>query len=157
MYGDPTVIRGLARTLRDLADDLRGEADRLVARAEGTLWTGLGADAMRHRARERGTALRRTAERHEDAADALDRHAAEVERLQDLIAAIERRVRTLLSHARDRLAGLAGAAAAAAGGLDALVPDPLDRLLDHFESPSPGHRAWLHVDLPPGLQLPGAA
>jgi hypothetical protein len=92
MYGDTRVIRGLARRMRDQADDLRGEADRLVGQAEGVWWTGWAADGMRSRARARGSALRHTATLHDDAAQALERHADEVDRLQELIAWVERRV-----------------------------------------------------------------
>lgn len=141
MYGDTSVIRGLARSLRDQAADIRTEADRLVGQADHTHWTGLAADAMRSRARERAATLRRTAALHDDAAQALDHHADEVDRLKELIAAIERRVRQLVDGARDRLADLTG-------GLRGMLPDPLDDLLDHFVSPPRGSMAWLDVDLP---------
>ena len=38
MYGDTTVIRGLGTRMRDQAEDLRGQADELLARAEGVAW-----------------------------------------------------------------------------------------------------------------------
>ena len=103
MYGDTARIRALADELRDRADDIRGLADRLTARADQVPWQGLAADAMRDHARRRAAALRRTACLHDDAADALDRHAREVDRLKDLIAAIERKVRGLIESARDKL------------------------------------------------------
>ncbi|MCW2766889.1 MAG: hypothetical protein JWO11_2848 [Nocardioides sp.] len=145
MYGDTSVIRGLARSLRDQAADIRAQADRLVAQADSTHWTGLASDAMRARARERAGALRRTAGLHDDAAQALDQHADAVDRLKELIAAIERRVRHLVDAARDRLTGLAGGLT---DGLRHLVPDPVDHLLDHFVPPPHGSRDWLDVDLP---------
>lgn len=138
MYGDPTAIRALARGLRERAADVRSEADRLAGLAVASPWSGLAADAMRGRAYERAAGLRRCAERHEDAADSLVRHAAQVERLQELIAAIERRVRALVEGAVDRLASLAAA----------VLPDPLDDLLARFVPPPHGHRDWLSVDLP---------
>lgn len=131
MYGSTATIRALAARLRERADEIRAEAARLAARAEQVPWQGLAADAMRRHAQDRAGALARTAALHDDAADALDRHAREVDRLKDLIAAIERKARDLLGAARDRL-----------------VPDALDGLLHHFDPPLPGSREWLTVDLP---------
>lgn len=122
MYGDTTVIRGLARTLRDQAGDIRHEADSLVGRADAVHWTGLAADAMRRLARDHAGDLRSCASRHDDAADALDRHAREVDHLVDLIASIERKVHSLLE---------------AAG-----------HLVPHLELPSHGSKGWLDVHLP---------
>ena len=131
MYGDTTTIRALARDLRERADDLRAEADRLSARADSVSWHGLAADAMRAHAHGRSAALRRTAALHDDAGDALDRHAREVDRLKDLIAAIERKARGIIDAARDRL-----------------LPDALEGLVRRFTPPLPGSRDWLTVDLP---------
>lgn len=131
MYGDTGTIRALAVRLRERADEIRTEAARLVALAEQVPWEGLAARAMRAHAHDRAAALTRTAARHEDAADALDRHAREVDRVKDLIAAIERKVRGLLSGLKDRL-----------------VPDALDGVLNRFVPPPPGSREWLGVDLP---------
>lgn len=131
MYGDTTTIRRLAVQLRERADEIRHEAARLAARADQVRWDGLAADAMRRLAHERAAALLRTAALHDDAAAALDRHARAVDQVKDLIAAIERRVRGLLSAARDRL-----------------VPDALDHVLHGFVPPPPGSREWLTVDLP---------
>ena len=131
MYGDTTTIRALARDLRTRADEIRTAADRLSARADHVAWRGLAADAMRGHAHDRSAGLRRTAALHDDAADALDRHAREVDRVKDLIAAIERKVRSVLDAARDRL-----------------VPDVLEGLVHRFTPPAPGSRDWLTVDLP---------
>ena len=54
-----------------------------------------------------------------------------MDRLKDLIATIERKVRGLIESARDKL-----------------VPDVLDELVDRFVPPPPGSREWLTVDLP---------
>jgi hypothetical protein len=145
MYGDTTIIRGLATALRERADDIRREADRLAARADAVHWEGLAADAMRHHAHDRAADLRHTAGLHDDAADALDRHAREVDRLKDLIAAIEQRVHRLVEGARDRLADLGHRVI---DGITGLLPDPADELLDRFVPPPPGSRDWLSVDLP---------
>ena len=141
MYGDTQVIRGLARTMRTEGSALRSEADGLLARAESVPWSGLAADAMRATVHAQVGGLRRTAALSDDAAEALERHADEVDRLKALIAAIEHRVMTLVAAARDRLAGLVGL-------VEGVLPDPLDELLARFDPPPAGHRDWLLVDLP---------
>ena len=103
MYGDPTAIRRLASGLRELAAEIRTEADRLVSRTDAVGWLGEAGGALRERVRDRALALRRSAVLHDDAADALERHAREVERLQRLIEEIERRVHRLVDAARDKL------------------------------------------------------
>ena len=125
MYGDTTVIRRLGVELRERAEEIRGEADRLVARTDAAGWLGQAGDALRERVRSRALALRRSAGRHEDAADALERHAREVECLQHLIEEVERRVRRLVE----------GASWA-------------ERWLQRFEPPASGSLGWLHVEVP---------
>jgi hypothetical protein len=130
MYGHPTAIRRLAAALREQAGEIRGEADRLVARTDAVGWLGRGGEALRDRARERAVDLRRAATLHDDAADALDRHAREVDRLQRLIEEVEGRARRLVDAARDRLDDWA------AGWLDA------------FDPPPRGSVRWLDVEVP---------
>ena len=149
MYGDTETIRGLARTMRTQAGARRAEAGMLLGRAETTPWTGLAADAMRLRVRAQVASLRHTASLADDAAEALERHADEVDRLKALIAAIEQKVMAMVSAARARLGELAGLAAS-------VLPDPLDELLAQFDPPPSGHRDWLTVSLP-GLDLGGTA
>jgi hypothetical protein len=98
---------------------------------------------MRGRARGGAGDLEHTAWLHDAAADALDRHADEVDRLKALIARIEQTVLGLVAAARHRLSSLIGS----------IVPDPLDLLLDRFDPPPPGHRDWLTIDLP--FSIPG--
>jgi hypothetical protein len=145
MYGDTTVIRGLARRLRDQGEAIRAEADSLAAHAEAVRWSGLAADAMRSLARTHAGDLRQCAVRHGDAAEALDRHAREVDHVEDLIAGIERRVRGVLD-------GALHAGGHAFGGLtDALahvVPDPLEHWAQHFVPPPHGSKEWLDVHVP---------
>jgi uncharacterized protein YukE len=126
MYGDTTAIRRRAAELRERAEEIRAVADRLVARTDAIGWLGQAGDALRERVRERAVALRRSASRHEDAADALDRHAREVDHLKHLIAVIERRARRLLDAAEGWAA----------------------TWLRHFDPPAPGHLGWLHVEVP---------
>jgi hypothetical protein len=142
MYGDTQVIRYLARTIRHQGEEVRREADRLLAAADSVGWQGLAADAMRSQARSRTSALRHTARLHEAAADALERHAAEVDRVKAQIRAIEQAVTAMVAAARDRLSGVIGA------GLALIAPDPVDQLLDRFVPPPSGSMDWLRVDLP---------
>lgn len=83
MYGDTTTIRALARRLRERADEIRDLAVGLAASAREVDWQGVAADAMRTHVETRVRALHRTARLHEDAADALDRHAREVDLIED--------------------------------------------------------------------------
>ena len=131
MYGDPTAIRRLAAGLREQACEIRGEADRLVTRTDAAGWLGHGGDALRDRARERALDLRRAATLHDDAADALDRHAHEVDRLQRVIEEVEGSARRLLHAARDRL------------------DDWVSGWVDTFEPPPSGSLQWLAVEVPP--------
>jgi hypothetical protein len=138
MYGDTSVIRGHARRLRERADDLRTEADALLGSSEAVRWTGMAADAMRRLAREHATGLRSCAGAHDEAADALDRHASAVDRVKELIADIERRALGLMGSATSGLAGLVGHA----------LPDAIDRWAHDFDPPPHGSREWLDVRLP---------
>ena len=100
MYGETDVMRHRVGQLREQGADLRRLADQLVGQTDRIAWTGHAADAMRERARERATALRTCAERYEAAADALDRHADDVDHLKDAIALRERKAAALVADAR---------------------------------------------------------
>jgi hypothetical protein len=130
MYGDTTAIRRLADRLREQAGEIRAEADRLVAMTDSVGWLGRAGDALRDQARQRAGALRRSAALHDDAADALERHAREVERLQRLIEEIERRVLRIVEAARDKL------------------DDWLGWWVEEFDPPPTGSRRWLDVEVP---------
>ena len=138
MYGDTTVIRGLARGLRKQGQEIQAEADALVGRAEAVPWAGLAADAMRRLAQDHAGALRTCAGLHEDAAEALERHAREVDHLKDLIAAAERRVLRVL----DDVGGVVHSL------VSHVVPDAADHWLDGFVPPPHGSKGWLDVHVP---------
>src|SRR5262249_13703057 len=125
MYGDSSVIRGHARRMRDRAGEIRAEADALLGAAEAVPWTGLAADAMRRLAREHAEGLHRCALAHQDAADALDRHARSVDHVKDLIASIERRAMGLIGTATSGVAGLIGH----------VLPDAVDDWAHDFDPP----------------------
>lgn len=138
MYGDTSVIRSHARRLRERADEIRSEADALLGSAEAVPWAGLAADATRRLAREHAAGLRACADAHEDAAGALECHAREVDRVKDLIAAIERRALGLVESASSGLAGIVGH----------VLPDGIDHWAHDFDPPPHGSIAWLDVRLP---------
>lgn len=121
MYGDTEVMRRRADQLRQQGVDIRVLADHLVARTESIGWTGRAAESMRERIRDRASQLREAADRHDAAADALDKHLGEVERLKDLIAITQRKVTSLAGD---------------------------DEELTTLEPPPDGHRDWLSVSVP---------
>lgn len=138
MYGDTSAIRAQARRMRERGGEIRREAAALLAAAEAVPWTGVAADAMRGLAREHAGGLRSCAGAHEAAADALDRHAREVDRLKDLISTIEHRALGLLEGAGSGLAGL----------VHHVVPSPVDRWAHDFDPPPHGSLEWLDVHVP---------
>ncbi|WP_110180646.1 hypothetical protein [Nocardioides solisilvae] len=141
MYGETAAMRRRVGQLREQALEIRQMADRLVARAEAVPWHGRAAESMRLRIKERAAHLREAAGLHETAADTLGRHVQEVDRRQDAIAVVERKVDSLVGDARARLE--------AARQTDPDVePEPEDAPLLAFEPPPPGHRDWLDVELP---------
>jgi hypothetical protein len=120
MYGDTEVMRRRAAQLREQGVDIRTMADRIVAQTEGIGWTGRAAESLSHRMRERATHLRDVAARHDGAAESLEAHLLEVERLKDAIAGTERKAAALVA----------------------------DAPRDDFTPPPPGHKDWLAVELP---------
>lgn len=124
MYGDTDVMRRRAAQLREQGVDIRTMADRLVAQTEGVGWTGRASVALGERIRERAGHLRDVAARHDGAAELLEAHLQEVDRLKDAIAGAERKAASLVADA------------------------PGDRGLTAFTPPPPGHKDWLAVDLP---------
>jgi len=124
--------------MREQAREMRDEAEALVGTAQCVGWTGLAADAMRRLAHEHAARLRACADAHEDAADALDRHAREVDHVKELIATIEHRVLSLLDSAGSGLAGFVGQ----------VLPDGIDRWLRDFDPPPHGSPEWLDVHVP---------
>jgi hypothetical protein len=108
MYGEPSRIREVAVRLERRAEQLRAEADRLQAASEGSPWVSAAADRMRAHARDRRYELRQVAREYDEAADRVRVHAAEVQRLLDLIAGIERQVRAILGEALARVQDAVG-------------------------------------------------
>lgn len=153
MYGEPSKIREVAERLESRAEQLRAEADELHARSETIGWTSVAADRMREQARERRDEIRVVAQEYEEAAQRVREHAAEVQRLLDLIATIERQVRSIIGEALGRVHD---AISQVAGGIkDMLTPgDEADRRLAETPTPPPGHKDWLDMpDVVPGVRL----
>jgi hypothetical protein len=79
MVIDTAGIRHLARQLRERAEEIRTEAARVRRRADAVPWQGRAAEAMRAHVDARLATLVATAGLHDDAAEALDRHARAVD------------------------------------------------------------------------------
>lgn len=153
MYGEPSRIREIADRLERRAEELRSEADRLHAASEDSPWVSAAADRMRAHARERRDELRQVAREYDEAAARVRVHAAEVQRLLDLIAAIERQVRAIVGEALARAKEAVGDVLD--GIKDVLTPgDEQDRRIAATPLPPAGHRDWLGMpDLVPGVRL----
>jgi len=95
MLTDTTGIRHLARRMRERADEIRAEAALVRRRADDVPWRGRAADAMRTQVAVRLTTLAATADLHEDAAEALERHARAVESLTGVAGAVSSAVHEL--------------------------------------------------------------
>lgn len=149
-YGDVDVLRRRVDQLREQASDVRSLADQVVGRTDAVGWTGRAAETLRQRVADRASDLRAAADRHETAADSLEKHLVEVDRQQEEIATLERTATDLVAEARTRVAH---ARDSSADGVR-VDPDPDDLTLAGFEAPDPGHRDWLDVDLP-GLRGSG--
>jgi len=151
MYGDTEVMRKRAAQLREQGVDIRAMADSLVTQTEGVGWSGRAASSLDDRIRERAAHLRDVARRHDVAADSLEAHLAEVDRLKDAITNTERKATALVSDARGRVARLQEPADPADPDHPADVrrlPAPEDEVLAGFAPPPRGHKDWLTVDLP---------
>jgi len=145
MYGDTAAMRKRAAQLREQGTDVRALADRLVDQLETLDWQGRAAADMRSRIQDRAAHLRESAGQHESAAESLEHHLAEVDRLKDAIATTERKASSLVTDARTRIAQLDRHDDPA--GVRREATDT-DRLLDQFAPPKPGHKDWLTVTLP---------
>jgi hypothetical protein len=146
MYGDTTVVRALARRLREQGAEILAEADSLAGRSDAVQWTGLAADAMRTLVGDHTADLRACAGLHADAADALERHAREVDRLEALIASVEHRVLGALHSVGHAVGGLSHAVSDAVPA--SLEPGSVEQLAQGFVPPRHGSKEWLTVRLP---------
>ena len=146
MYGDTLAMRRRAAQLREQGEDVRGMAEKLATHSDEVAWTGRAADAMRQRARDRASQLREVANAHDTAAASLEKHLAECDRLTESIAGLERRASSLVADARSRIARVQ----ASGSDDDGVGPTPTreDQVLAGFSAPPPGHKDWLHVELP---------
>lgn len=145
MYGDTAAMRRRAGQLREQGTDVRALADHLVASVEAMAWTGRAAADMRSRVQDRASHLRDCASHHENAAEALEKHLAEVDRRKDAIAGIERKAGSLVADAQGRIAELTSH-----DDPDGVRREPtdIDTALVRFTPPPPGHKDWLAVTLP---------
>ena len=79
MLTDTTGIRHLAARMHDRAQEIRAEAAHVRRRADEVPWQGRSAEAMRGQVAVRLRTLAATADLHDDAAEALLRHARAVD------------------------------------------------------------------------------
>ena len=86
MLTDTTGIRHLARRMRERAQEIRAEAARVRRRADDVPWQGRSAEAMRRQVAVRLATLSATADLHDDAAEALLRHARAVDAVSAVAA-----------------------------------------------------------------------
>ena len=88
MLTDTTGIRQLARRMRDRAEEIRAEGARVQRLADRVPWQGRAAEAMRAQVAARLATLAATAALHDDAAEALERHAGAVDAVADVGGAV---------------------------------------------------------------------
>jgi uncharacterized protein YukE len=98
---DTGAVRHLAAQLTERAAEIRAVAADLARQVTAVPWEGRAADAMRELAGLRLAALARVADLHDDAAEALDRHADAVDATLRLIATVESTVEQTADHAVD--------------------------------------------------------
>jgi uncharacterized protein YukE len=96
MLTDTSGIRHLARRMRERAEEIRAEAARVRRRADDVPWQGRSAEAMRTHLAARLTTLATTADLHDDAAEALERHAGAVDAVAGLAGTVVDELRSLL-------------------------------------------------------------
>jgi uncharacterized protein YukE len=99
MYGDMSHLRAKARTLRAHADELRARSASVAGDTASMSWNSRAGDALRSRVRETHDALGQRARALDDAAAALEAHAASVDHVKDEIAAAERVASSILQSA----------------------------------------------------------
>lgn len=152
MYGEPRKIREVAERLERRAEQLRSEADQLHTASETSPWVSVAGDRMRAHARALRDQLVGVAREYDEAAELVRAHAAEVQRLLDLIATIERQVRAVISEALGRIRD--AISSVASGIKDALTPgDEEDRRLAETPTPPSGHKDWLDMpEVVPGVR-----
>lgn len=145
MYGDIAAMRRRASQLREQGTDIRSLADGLVAHLDAVAWRGRAAGDLRARIQDRAASLRDNAAEHEDAAETLEKHLGEVDRLKDAVASIERKAHALVADARARIVEVSAYQDPAGVHRE---PSDADRVLDRFTPPPPGHKDWLTVSIP---------
>lgn len=96
MLTDTSGIRHLARRMRERAEEIRAEGARVRRRADDVPWQGRSAEAMRAHVAVRLTTLAATADLHDDAAEALERHAGAVDAVAGLAGGLVHELERLL-------------------------------------------------------------
>ena len=93
---DTGAVRHLAAQLTERAAEIRAVAADLARQVTAVPWEGRAADAMRELAGLRLAALARVADLHDDAAEALERHAGAVDAVAGLAGGVVHELESLL-------------------------------------------------------------
>jgi hypothetical protein len=132
---DPGGIVGLAAQVEKAADKVVRERARLDSAAAGMEWKSTAASSFARRAEDGSDLLRRDVDRLEELAAALRAHARHVEEHLQVLANLERQAQRLAAAGVDAITGAAGVAtdavAAAAGGAVDVAEKAGDWIGDH--------------------------
>lgn len=146
VYGDTAQVRAQGTRLRAVADGVRSRAGDVVA-AGDISWVSAAADRYRDELAARSSELQRVADEIDQAAAALARHAAGVEKVKAAIEAAERWV----------LHKVAEAHSVVASAVDTAVDAVIDAVTSFFHrarnllatvrsyDPLPGSLDWLEL------------
>jgi chromosome segregation ATPase len=142
MYGDTTRIRARATALRTDATELRARGKTLRAEGDSLTWKSPAADALRERLTSTADELGPRARLLDDAADALERHARQVDEHKASIG----QAMTWLSERRDEALGFLRSAEA---GVETVAHEAVSRSRDIASAlaspPAAGSRLWLDL------------
>jgi hypothetical protein len=142
MYGDTTRIRARATTLRADATELRARARTLRAEGDALSWKSPAADTLRSRLTSTADDLGPRAHLLDEAADALERHARQVDEHK---AAIDGAMKWLTER-RDEAVGFLRTAEA---GVETVAHEAVSRSRDIASAlaapPAVGSRQWLDL------------
>jgi uncharacterized protein YukE len=105
---DPTHFDALARRVAERADELRDRARTMTAAAGSMRWESLAANAFRDDIAALATALRRSADRFDEVAQALRHQSAGIHRAQAALASAARTLESGAGAVVHVLAGIGG-------------------------------------------------
>lgn len=131
MNGDPEAIDSLVQQLS--ANDARHADDGLSSRSRNVHWSGTGAERFRETIEEEVAAMRRAADRLDEATQVLSRHAEVVRERSARIRAFEQEVADWFGNQLKAVKDLA------------TDPPWITWPWSPHNLPGPGNKAWLEV------------